>query len=262
LHRKRFVVLQMSFLIAAGVLVSSVRPLAAQDHGRFVRWVWQDAVGLGARALPLSPVFLTAGVLVIPAGKQIDEELLEGLQSGYNGVWGDYLDIMNEMGGRYTWIPATSVFAVSLLTDDGKLQDAAFTSLESILASATITATVKFVVGRSRPEQDEGSIHLRPFSGSSSFPSGHTTVAFAVMSPWVFYYPGPITYSLFALSASTGIARIAKDKHWPTDVLAGAAVGILTGRWLARKHQGKTRTGVSVFPVVGFNKVGISLRLD
>ncbi|MDX1740133.1 MAG: phosphatase PAP2 family protein [Rhodothermales bacterium] len=240
----------------------NLRPCAAQDHARFVRWAFQDAVGLGARALPLSPVFLTAGGLVIPAGKEFDEEIRDGIRSSYKGTWGDYLDVMNELGSRYTWIPATSVFAASLLTDDRKFQDAAFTSVETILASVTITATVKFVVGRSRPEQNESSIHLRPFSGRVSFPSGHTTVAFAVISPWVFYYPGPITYSLFALSASTGVARIAKNKHWPTDVLAGAAVGILTGRWLSRRHQARARRQAVVSPFVGLNTVGITIKLD
>ncbi len=243
------------------LLGGQVRPAAGQDTGRFVRWVWQDAVDLGSRALPLSPVFLTAGGLVSPAANRLDNGGLDRIRGGYGGAWGDYLDVMNEMGSKYVSIPSTSIFILSLLTDDDKFQDAAFTSVESLVASVAITAAAKQVIGRARPEQGNGPIHLRPFSGSVSFPSGHTTLAFAVVSPWVFYYPGPLTYSLFVLSASTGIARIAKDKHWPTDVLAGAAVGVLTGRWLSRRHQSRSSASVSVKPVLSFNSAGIVIRL-
>ena len=247
--------------LALCTLGVGVYPATGQDEARFARWLWRDAVGLGARALPLSPVFLTAGGLVIPAGKQIDEDLAERLQRGYSGAWADYLDVMNDFGGRHMWIPASSIFAVSLLTDNEKFQDAAFTSVESLIASVTITAAVKQVIGRARPEENEGPLHLRPFSGSVSFPSGHTTLAFAIVSPWVFYYPGPLTYSLFVLSTSTGVARIAKSKHWPTDVLAGAAVGILTGRWLSRRHQDASQSNITVTPRFGLNSVGVTIRV-
>jgi membrane-associated phospholipid phosphatase len=245
------------------VLVTGVAGAAeGQDAQRFTRWLWQDAAALSAHALPLAPVFLAGGGMIIPAGEHFDQEIRQHVQRGYEGTWGDYLDVANDFGGRHMWIPATSLFAMSLAVGGERFQDAAFTSMESVFASVVITAAAKQVIGRARPEDGEGSIRLRPFSGNVSFPSGHTTVAFAIVTPWVYYYPGPLSYSLFALSVSTGLARIAKDKHWPTDVLAGATVGFLTGRWLSKRHQGESSGPIDgVRPMLGLNTVGVSIRL-
>lgn len=253
--------MSVAALVLLLLMSAIVGDASSQRVDRFWTWAVEDAVGLGARTLPMAPVFLAAAGLVIPASRRLDEEVLDQVQSGYHGAWGDYLDVANEFGSRHVWIPATSLFAASLAFGDEYFQDAAFTSMESLFASVALTAAAKRAVGRPRPKDDRGSVRLRPFSGNVSFPSGHTTVAFAVVTPWVYYYPGPLTYSLLALSATTGVARIAKDMHWPTDVAAGAAVGFLTGRWLAKRHLNGSAGGMIVHPFVSPNSVGLVVRL-
>jgi membrane-associated phospholipid phosphatase len=235
---------------------------SAQGNARFARWALHDGVSLVERSLPLVPLVLVGGGLVIPAAKNFDEPLLDEIQNSYPGVWGDYLDLTNDLGDPFVLIPATSIFAVSLFTGNERFQDAAFTSMESLLFATAITGTIKQVVGRSRPQENIGSVRLRPFSGNASFPSGHVTAAFALVTPWVYYYPGPATYGLFALSGGTAIARIARDKHWPTDVLAGAAVGFLTSRWLARRHRSPADEAlISIRPFLGYNSLGLTIDI-
>ena len=117
---------------------------------------------------------------------------------------------------------------------------------------------IKYTVGRSRPHESDGTHAFRPFSGNASFPSGHTTTAFAIVTPWVMFYPHPVTYGLFALSTGTAVARIARDAHWATDVLAGAALGFTTGYWLSKRH-GAFSDNVQVTPILGPN-VGLSIQ--
>ncbi len=76
-----------------------------------------------------------------------------------------------------------------------------------------------------------------------SFPSGHTTAAFAVASAmtaaWRREAPrqarvaGPV---LYALAAGTAWARLHDDKHWLSDVAAGAGLGTLSGLMVVRWH--------------------------
>jgi membrane-associated phospholipid phosphatase len=132
--------------------------------------------------------------------------------------------------------------------------------MQSLLYAGLVTIGLKTAFGRARPESGLHSQYFDPFSGSTSFPSGHTTAAFAIVTPWVLYYPGPISYSLFALSTGTAVARIARDKHWPTDVVAGAAIGFFTARFLSNKHQSlnpKTGPALNVTPTLSMGSPGI-----
>lgn len=67
-----------------------------------------------------------------------------------------------------------------------------------------------------------------------SMPSGHTLTAFAVASAIYFALPtaGRLRFAwLWLLALATGLSRIAVGAHWPGDVVAGAALGMLCGMW-------------------------------
>ena len=101
----------------------------------------------------------------------------------------------------------------------------------AILAAGLACEVLKVAVGRPRPEQDAGEHdRARPFSSFNSFPSGHATVAFAAAAaldhesraawvPWVAY----------PLAGLVGWSRVHDDRHWASDVVAGAALGTWVG---------------------------------
>lgn len=61
-----------------------------------------------------------------------------------------------------------------------------------------------------------------------SFPSGHTTAIFAVITPYIFFMP-ELAFALIPLALCVGLSRIYLCLHYPTDVIAGAILGITTG---------------------------------
>lgn len=70
----------------------------------------------------------------------------------------------------------------------------------------------------------------RPNGGTHSFPSGHTTQAFTAAT--VLYrecigYDPALAYSGYLFSTATGVLRITNNRHWISDVLVGAGVGII-----------------------------------
>ncbi|MFH0999678.1 MAG: phosphatase PAP2 family protein [Bacteroidota bacterium] len=88
----------------------------------------------------------------------------------------------------------------------------------SNLISAAITHGLKNIANKTRPD-----------GGDHSFPSGHTTLAFtnAAVLHHEFKESSPfLAYTGFAFAATTGTFRILNNKHWLSDVLLGAGIGI------------------------------------
>ena len=220
----------------AGVLVGLALPRmvwaqSADDPLRFAVWLVQDL-----RAVPsaLSPAVLApvgvglAGVVGLSA---VDAPLAADLQR--RELW----RVVEELGDANAMRPAAiMVFVGSLLQDDHRVQDAAFTGLESLVMANMLTNVLKAIHGRSRPWQEEGAGHWKPFSGRTSFPSGHATTAFALMTPWVVYFRHPVAWAGMGLAAATSISRVTLRYHWPSDVLAGALIGSGVSWWLATRH--------------------------
>jgi len=248
------------WLAALLALPSLLHAQSTPSQTRFLRWTYQDAVGLAHDFSQGRTPFYALGAMAMltplsTLDKGIDYEIHE-----FGGATGNFLDFANELGGPLMNIPVAGIFAVSLLTDDTWFQDAAFTSLQSLIYAGAMSYGIKYTVGRFRPYEQNGSYRFSPFSGNTSFPSGHTTAAFAIMTPWVLYYPHPVTYGLFALSTGTAIARIVREKHWATDVLAGGTLGFFTAYYLTRRHQNEYKH-FTITPILGANTASVTVRM-
>jgi membrane-associated phospholipid phosphatase len=109
-------------------------------------------------------------------------------------------------------------------------------ALALALAGAT-TEAGKVAFGRPRPEQSLDADGYTPFSGQVSMPSGHTAAAFALATSLADDIHNPVaSVGLYGLSTAVGWSRINDNRHWFTDVAAGALVGITSaklasGRW-------------------------------
>lgn len=107
-------------------------------------------------------------------------------------------------------------------------------SLLAGLVSAGISVQVlKHLIGRARPRLTDNSIFIGPSlrSGYDSFPSGHTTLAFCLACVLSQYFPRyRVPFYLFAVLAS--LERIEDLAHFPSDVLAGAILGLVVGKLL------------------------------
>ena len=93
---------------------------------------------------------------------------------------------------------------------------------------------LKHLVGRARPWLSvEGLVPLVEEHDPNSFPSGHTCAAFAAASAWCRTLPRRwMKVTAVVLAALMGFSRLYVGVHFPSDVLAGMAVGLLCG-WLA-----------------------------
>jgi len=90
----------------------------------------------------------------------------------------------------------------------------AFTSLVAI---GVTTSMLKWAVGRERP--NHRGRHM-------SFPSGHTSAAFGVAEVMRVLYGRRVGAPFYLAAVVTGISRIRDNKHFPSDVVAGAGLGV------------------------------------
>lgn len=103
--------------------------------------------------------------------------------------------------------------------------------LISYACSGILVQILKHLFGRARPRVTDAVVFIGPSlkSGFDSFPSGHTTVAFCFAYALSQYLPRH-RHLWYAMAAAAGMARIESTSHFLSDVAAGAAVGVITGK--------------------------------
>ena len=107
----------------------------------------------------------------------------------------------------------------------------------AILSRGIITEAIRFFFPQDRPFVENGATPLIEHAASSSFPSGHASLFFALGTVLYFYNKKAGILFLLA-SAAIGIARVAAGLHWPIDIIAGALIGIGSG-WIVVKLSHK-----------------------
>jgi membrane-associated phospholipid phosphatase len=105
-----------------------------------------------------------------------------------------------------------------------------------LIAGAAATAG-KYVFTRVRPSTENDPCLWFDGGSNYSFPSGEAAVSAALVTPYVLEYghDDPAVYALLLLPAWVGVGRLKNHAHWQTDVVAGWAVGGLSG-WYAHSR--------------------------
>ncbi len=100
-------------------------------------------------------------------------------------------------------------------------KDVARRGFAGFIGDVATVVSLKLLINRERPDGDTERI-------DSSFPSGHTTFAFTQAVIYSHHNP-KIRIPMFIYAAVVGFSRIYLGKHYPTDVLGGAAIGVAVG---------------------------------
>jgi membrane-associated phospholipid phosphatase len=140
------------------------------------------------------------------------------------------------------------LYAIGRVAKQPNVADLGWHGTEALLISSGITGLLKGTLGRARPFVTPDTLaHDFKFgagfgeSDRQSFPSGHTTTAFAAASavtsevrrmwPKYTWYVAPVLYGGATL---VGLSRMYHNKHWASDVVLGAAIGTFSGLKVVR----------------------------
>lgn len=162
---------------------------------------------------------------------------------------------VTNFGGPYETYTLGALGVYGFLFKNEKMKTTTLLATQSYITGAALESVIKFITGRQRPYiSDSTKVQVEPtFHGpfykttrdangkklNSSFPSGHTTVAFAAATVYAMEYKDKPLVPILAYSAASliGLSRITENKHWVTDVVTGAALGYLTGRLVVNNYH-------------------------
>lgn len=177
-------------------------------------------------------------------------------------------DYLNEWRGTHRvtvddylqYVPLASIYGLSLLGAEAKHNyvDRTLELTTSYIVLGAIVNGIKYTVREPRPDG----------SSNNSFPSGHTATTFMGAElvrieygeehPW-------FAVGAYAIATTVGVLRVYNERHWFTDVFAGAGVGILSARigyWMLpyTKRMMHRLTGWDVFvtPTASVDGAGIN----
>jgi len=149
-----------------------------------------------------------------------------------------YLDIISDFLTTYDYyfLVVTPIvgYTAGYFANDYKLKKVSEDAIISSVVSGGITLLTKIVVGRERPYAEGGAFSFNPFASLTqgatytSFPSGHSAIAWSVYTPYAKEY----SWWVYLIPTSISFSRIYEDVHWLSDVVAGSFLGYYTASYV------------------------------
>jgi membrane-associated phospholipid phosphatase len=236
------------------MLASSVKSQPVTTHDSVFKAVRKDLTELSHRTttqefwrsvLAFGGISLASSI----ADKPLDKF---AVNHGKNGI----MTSVEKVGNNLPFV-AIGYSAMMFLTsdEDSKLAKSSYSSLAAGGVGALSALGLKYMVGRARPAAEHGSASFTPISasnGNTSWPSMHTTVMWAVITPYAKAYDAPW---LYGVAAVTNIARIGGRDHWFSDTVAGSLLGYAIGNFMWESHQ--TEKGRAEW-IISPNKIAVN----
>jgi membrane-associated phospholipid phosphatase len=191
-----------------------------------------------------------AGATATAAASFFDGRVREVVVNPF--AWGDTFETAG--GPVYSTVFVAGMFTAGRFVHAPRFRAMTYDMLDSAVVAFAYTSVLKEVVGRERPN---GQDH-------KSFPSGHTANAFALAAVAQHHYGWKIGVPAYAVAGLMGASRVNQDKHWVSDVFAGATLGYLAGRTVVRvngRSPARAAASWSVRPVFARQVRGLQVSV-
>lgn len=158
------------------------------------------------------------------------------------GSYSEYGDLLGQLVPNAAY--SLGMFAYGHFSDNERANERAWSMIKATTYASIVTTVLKYTVQEERPGD----------GARNSFPSGHTTTAFAFASyvgaehGWAWGIPA------YLMAAGVGFSRINDNAHWMNDVVAGAAIGTAYGLGISllnkKEREGKIKITPTLTPTV------------
>jgi membrane-associated phospholipid phosphatase len=212
------------------------------DFGQFFKVFGQNLTTNLVSKANLWP--LAAGVGGAALIHPLDDDITDSVRDSadWAGTSGDIL------GSPITTAAVTGALLGTVpMVSNAKYEAFVFTFAQAYAVDTVLLQGLKTIGNRDRPNGE-----------GRSFPSGHTSATFSAATVVSHYYGKRWGSLLYVLGTFVAGSRIEKGKHWASDVVGGAALGVIVGNTVVRgtrrnAEERATRggSGLTMQPVVG-----------
>jgi membrane-associated phospholipid phosphatase len=192
-----------------------------------------------------------AGGAAAAAGSFADDEVRDSVNSSGSG-WGRTF----QTAGGPVWgsLFTAAMFTAGRFSDRPRFRAMTYDMVDAVIVNFGYSQVLKVAVGRERPNGEN----------NQSFPSGHASNAFALATVAERHYGWKVGVPAYVLAGIVGASRIQQDKHYVSDVVAGATLGYIVGRTVVRVNSSPLDKGargvtLQVSPIVGRRTRGLRL---
>jgi len=217
----------------------------------------QDSISIAKSKDKISYKQFIAPVVLITSGTLLlNSALNEDLQSNANRFFGE--DFQTSTDDFLPFVPVAQIYLGKSFGFKPK-NDFQHQTINIVVANAigaAVFTSLKYTVKEERPDQ----------SDDLSFPSGHTSIAFTNAALLYYEYKDSNLWyasSGFLFATATGVLRIANNRHYASDVLTGAGIGLASGLIVSYWNPFKSvtfgkkkKTTAYVFPQIG-SQIGL-----
>lgn len=150
----------------------------------------------------------------------------------------------SRVGAAYSLIPISAGFYfIGTASHNDRFRETGLICFETLIDSNVVVETMKLATNRARPDESDGKGHFEDGPNGrlqSSFPSGHAITIWSMASVIAHQYPHKHIVPIIAYGLATTVvaARVGARKHFPSDVVAGSAMGWFIGDFVyGRRHN-------------------------
>lgn len=171
----------------------------------------------------------------ISFGQNLDERWVSNWNQNRNLNFDNSFLAFSQSADYVAIATPISLFALGSIKEDKKLKLAGIQSGIALLGTYGVGYILKKTIKRDRPFVTLDGIVPIQNKDSYSMPSGSTSVAFATATSLTVAFPKwYVVLPAYSYAGLVGFSRIRSGEHYPTDVLAGAAIGVASV-WVSGK---------------------------
>jgi hypothetical protein len=188
---------------------------------------------------PVKWYHITGAIGGVAALSFLDDNAQRGSQAGRTPGGDAAARVFRRMGQPEVYLPvALGTIAIGLISGDDDITRSGGRIAGSLAVAGVSHSAIKLFVGRNRPTFTTDQYQFKPFSSRASYPSGHTAQAFALASSVSDEIGSPVaSLGLYTLASLTGWSRINDNRHWLSDVVSGALIGIVSAKFVNGKWR-------------------------